>query len=1085
MLTLLLGRDWTANREEVLRLISGDVKQKKPGGILMVPELISHDTERRLCMAAGDTASRYAQVLSFSGLARRICDLVGSGAVECLDNGGRLVAMASAARQLHSRLKAYAAVETRPEFLTGLVDAVDEFKRCCISPEDLKAASLQTTGSLAQKLEELSLLLESYDSLCSRGKRDPRDQMNWVLEQLEELDFAPKHSFYIDGFPDFTRQHMAVLELLIARSLQVTVSLNCDVPDSKQLSFEKAGQTARELIEISRRLGIEYEIRYIEPPQTPLEPVRQGLFQGRLSHDPALSDRVTLIQANSVTQECQAAAQKILQLVHSGCRYRDISLVCTDMGTYRPVVQLVFGKAHIPLYLSGTEDILQSGVVSTVISALDAALGGFEQKDVLRYLRSSLSPLDQDSCDRVENYANIWRISGRQWKQPWSFHPQGLSATWDDDSRQQLQRLNQARLYAVEPLIHLAQNMGEACNLRQQVLACCDFWEEISLAERIGKLAEQMDAAGDNRSAQILNQLWEILLTAMEQLHDVLGETSWDNQTFTKLLKLLLSQYDVGTIPPVLDAVTVGPVSAMRCQMPKHLVILGVNEGNLPGYGGSAGLLNDQERVQLRSLGLPLTGGAMEGMQAEFAEIYGVFCGAQESITLCCNAQPSFVFRRMEKLVGRIQPTAAHMGSVITDPLGAGSYLARWNARQEADALDVTDAYLDTLFKKTYTLGSVEPERIPQLYGKQLSLSASQVDQQANCRLAYFLKYGLRAKELEEASVDHRQFGTYVHAVLEATVKDVMKLGGFHSVSLEDTVKIAMDHSKIYCRENFSQLDSQRMQYLLQRNIRELETVVRELWSELSQAQYEPVACEWSFGMGADMPPIPISGSTMQASLRGYVDRVDVWQKGSARYFRVVDYKTGSKDFDYCDVYNGVGLQMLLYLFALEEGGQSLLGSPRVPAGVQYFPARAPYISASQNLTEEQLHKQRLSVRKRRGLLLADEDSFRAMDPTEKMETLCVDRNKAGELTGDLADRVQLGMLKTYLHGFLSGMVDDIASGNVAPNPYTRGNEDGVCKFCPYGAVCHKESVQQRRNFRAISDREFWQSIEQEVGEDG
>ncbi|MBQ4606776.1 MAG: hypothetical protein IJB15_08710, partial [Clostridia bacterium] len=49
------------------------------------------------------------------------------------------------------------------------------------SPADLKQASLETEGSLAQKLEELSLLMEAYDSLCSRGKQDPRDQMTWLL----------------------------------------------------------------------------------------------------------------------------------------------------------------------------------------------------------------------------------------------------------------------------------------------------------------------------------------------------------------------------------------------------------------------------------------------------------------------------------------------------------------------------------------------------------------------------------------------------------------------------------------------------------------------------------------------------------------------------------------------------------------------------------------------------------------------------------------------------------------------------------------------------------------------------------------
>ena len=257
MLHLLLGTDWTANRDEVMKRIAADVAGRRGNRILMVPELISHETERRLCAAAGDTASRYAEVLSFTRLARRVADSMGSAAEECLDNGGRVVAMASAAKNLSSRLKAYAAVETKPEFLTGLIDAVDEFKRCCISSADLSRAAGETEGSLAQKLEELSLLMESYDALCSRGKRDPRDQMTWLLEQMEQGDFAREHVFYIDGFPDFTRQHLAILEHLIQASPDVTVSLNCDREGSRLLAFEKAGDTASQLLRPPRRGGRE------------------------------------------------------------------------------------------------------------------------------------------------------------------------------------------------------------------------------------------------------------------------------------------------------------------------------------------------------------------------------------------------------------------------------------------------------------------------------------------------------------------------------------------------------------------------------------------------------------------------------------------------------------------------------------------------------------------------------------------------------------------------------------------------------------------------------------------------------------
>ena len=117
MLTLLIGSDWIENRKTLLSMIAQDVAAQNERTVLIVPELISHDTERRLCEMAGDTVCRFAEVLTFTRLAQRVSESVGHGVGACLDNGGRLVAMGSAARQLHGKLKSYASVETRPEFL--------------------------------------------------------------------------------------------------------------------------------------------------------------------------------------------------------------------------------------------------------------------------------------------------------------------------------------------------------------------------------------------------------------------------------------------------------------------------------------------------------------------------------------------------------------------------------------------------------------------------------------------------------------------------------------------------------------------------------------------------------------------------------------------------------------------------------------------------------------------------------------------------------------------------------------------------------------------------------------------------------
>lgn len=1084
MLELILGKDWTANTDVVLSAVAADVRAEKGGRILLVPELVSHDMERRLCVAAGDTASRFAEVLSFTRLARRVSESVGCAAEECLDKGGRVVAMAAAARQLHGQLKAYASVETKPEFLTQLVNAVDEFKRCCISAEDLKRASERTEGVLAQKLLELSLLLECYDALCQRGKRDPRDQMNWVLEELEDSVFAKEHSFYIDGFPDFTRQHMAILEHLIRESNHVTVSLNCDCVASKRLAFEKAGATAAELVKFAQKAEIPVKITVI-PEKTPnLSAVREKLFQGNIQQEHGLQERLRLRTADSVFQECQAAAQDIFALVSNGCRYRDISVVCTDMAVYKPVIGLVFRRFGIPVYLSGTEDVLEKSAVTTVLSALEAALGGLEQKAVMRYFRTLLSPMDADTCDLVENYAYIWAINGNRWKTPWENHPDGLSGMWNDAAHKRLERLENARQSAVEPLIQLQQDFRSAKKLSDQVIALYGFLERIQLAKRLGILAQKLDGQGDNRSAQILNQLWEILISALEQMYDVLGETVWDDEAFQRLFVLLLSQYDVGTIPTVLDSVTVGPVSAMRCQQEKHLFVLGAGEGSLPGYSGSEGVLTDQERVALRMLDVPLTGGALEGIQAEFAEVYGVFCGAKETITVSCSAaQPSYVYRRLKELAGGEVPIGNFPGLGLADTYDAAGFLAKWDAYDAARELGLRAEYDEICSRRSFTLGSVSPDHIESLYGKRLNLSASQVDRQAECRLSYFLRYGLRAQELKEAKVDPAEFGTYVHAVLENTARDVMERGGFHQVSLEETMDLAKQHSDAYAAEHFGQLDSQRLEYLFHRNVQELDMVVRELWQELSEGQFRPIDFELGFGDGEKMPAIEIPSESMEAQLRGFVDRVDVYRVGQSNFFRVVDYKTGKKDFDYCDVFNGVGLQMLLYLFALEQQGQDILEENPTPAGVQYFPARVPYVSLDGAGEDEEA--ERRSLWKRKGLLLNDELSLQAMDPNEDMPRLCCTRKKDGTLSGDLADRAQLKLLRQYVFMVLEKMVDEIASGKVDPNPYTRGSSHNACAFCPYGAVCHKENVEGRRNYKAMSAQRFWEEVGKEVKSNG
>ena len=86
-----------------------------------------------------------------------------------------------------------------------------------------------------------------------------------------------------------------------------------------------------------------------------------------------------------------------------------------------------------------------------------------------------------------------------------------------------------------------------------------------------------------------------------------------------------------------------------------------------------------------------------------------------------------------------------------------------------------------------------------------------------------------------------------------------------------------------------------------------------------------------------------------------------------------------------------------------------------------------------------------------------------------------------GNRGADLADRDQLRLLEKYIFIVLRRLVNDIASGNVSPNPYSRGTSHDTCRYCRYSEICRKNEVADKRNYKAMTDKRFWEDVAKEV----
>ena len=304
--------------------------------------------------------------------------------------------------------------------------------------------------------------------------------------------------------------------------------------------------------------------------------------------------------------------------------------------------------------------------------------------------------------------------------------------------------------------------------------------------------------------------------------------------------------------------------------------------------------------------------------------------------------------------------------------------------------------------------------------------------------------------------------------------------GGFAVVPAKRLGEIAVEEMDRYAAARFPQ-QAQRAAHLFRRARAEVLDIVDDLGEELRGSKFQPVSCELSFADGGELPAVTVEGESAVSKISGFVDRVDLMEEGGKTYVRVVDYKTGKKDFDFTDLLYGAGLQMLIYLFALKADGGAYYGKGGlIPAGVLYLPARKEYPLTQPLPSDEDVAALHGEERRRRGLILGWEQVLSAMEEDPEHPRYMPYQMKKGEAVGNLASSHQMVLLEHHVQRMLIKITDAIASGVVRPNPVIRGQES-TCRFCDFKTVCHGDLCpREDRVYAATDAKEFWEILARE-----
>ncbi len=1104
MTEFIYGRAGSGKTTEICRkaALSLDAGRRV---FLIVPEQMAVDTEERMTALMGSRPSLELEILNFRRLTNRVFREFGGLSYNYITKSGKKLMMWQTLTELSGMLETPIPAERGG--VDAMLSAAAEFKAYGITAHAIEAAAKKIEAAegaceLSGKLYDLSLIFASYTNLVNQTMDDAADDLTKAAELLSENRLFYGADVFFDSFMGYTPQELAVVREVFRQADNVTVTLCLDdTPErSRDELFANLKATAEKLKQTALSCGCDIservltECRRAESPE--LKFIEKHLWSLDLTkadgYKRPLKD-VKLIECPGLFAECEAVAADICEKVHSGASWRDFSVITRGTERYVGILDVIFEKYGIPHYISHRTDIKNKPLIKLILAALTVKKTNFRCADIISYIKTGLPGLTPDEVSELENYAERWSIRGAvRWASEWEMNPDGYTAEFTEDAAMRLERVNELRERIMIPLSDFHAALDSAETVRDCCRALYSYLIKLDIPAKLSEEADKKRLTSP-ADAQETEQIWSILIDALDELCTVMPDLSVNCEIFAELLKIIFDETDIGSIPCSVDEVSVGDAALARLSG-KHVYIIGANEGIFPMAPTGGGIFTDADRERLTSVGMELSPGSEAVSCDERFAFWRAMTSASRSVTVIWSRsdlsghamKPSFGVTRLRTLFPNAD-VISFESQETEKKLWGRANLTEIAAETEGSPLgDAVRQYMNAdagLRQKLERLsvpltddGEMLSEDTAKLIsGGDLALTQSRLDSYVLCHFSYFCKHILKLDEKKPAKFDAADIGTFIHHILEVFVKEAEERGGLASLTESDidlmVETIITDYMTQICRiaPDFS---GSRLASLFARLRRSARLLCKNLAKEFSQSRFRPAFFELPIQFPSDGKPcvepltVPLADGS-KAYIYGICDRVDIMEHGDSLYVRVIDYKTGSKEFSRSDIEMGLNMQMLLYLFSIWKNGNKHKGALEfaknaqiVPAGVLYFKAGVQTVTLDAELSPEAVEETVSGGLTRKGLLLDDLDVLRAMDKDLSGKYVQVKLKKDGtpSKNDSLTSLEDFAALLKETENTVRRIGGEIKSGNAHTAPICDKKHD-ACKYCAMKPICRKSNV--------------------------
>ncbi|MDY4128981.1 helicase-exonuclease AddAB subunit AddB [Peptostreptococcus porci] len=1105
----------------------------------LVPEKYTYEIEKKLSNRLLHNKDPYfrIRVVSFSTLGNIVFTKAGGLKEKKISKSARNMIVCRAVDSVASELKSFKTSKTGIGIVGKLLDMIIEFKQNNMTVQDLQAMTREADDeALKCKLSDISKVYEAYEKLIENKYFDTEDVYGVLARKVSELEELNGATIFVDEYTGFTPLQYDIIENLAKISKNMYFSLTTDLKrlNSKNGVFSKTNISYLKINEICKRNNIQ-RLKDINLNYSENKNIDGKTIDGKIVDDNALlhleknisefrpmvfSEKrdlpIRIDEFGNYYNEVDFVLNEVKRLVkNKGFRYNEITICSRNLDTYSHIIKGVFEKSGVNIFLDEKISAKNNPFIVLIFSILNMKKENFSYSSVFQYLKSGLVNIDNDSVHKLENFVLANGIKGKKWFDIWKDKvSRNVEAEDDEDLEklsEEIDEINRIRESVMTPISNLTEKLKGRNTVAEICKYLYEFTLEIELPQTLEKIIADFESREDLYKAKEYAQVWNIFVEMLDELVEFMGDEKIGIEKFINLMESHISEIELGIIPPARDQVLVTSIDRMKNPNTKALFILGVNDGVFPSTVSDNALISDYDKEKLNKSGVVFDSNFESKVYDEQFLVYKAMSSSKSLIYISYpladlegkSLRPSSLIKKIAgifpslKVITHVTDTFDTVDLEAMDKNKMFELLIRNMKRVEEDDSwksvfyffyndsDYREKLIKAYRAKSYfnSAGKLSISMANELYNSR-NYSVSRLEKYSYCPFSFFMTYGLKAKEREVYSFTPLDSGTYSHKILDEFSKNIAKDGlDWRDISENYiTNQIGIISEKIFERSgNYILNTSEKYRYFARGINLRLEKSISRMVRQVREGDFNPNGFEVEFGfLGKNsIPPIVVDlDDGKSIKLRGKIDRVDIAEKDGERYCSVVDYKSSARSIDLDRVYNGLQLQLFVYMNAITRLNKN---KKMKPAGLFYsnFNSKISRIENHgeyMNLDSKDFVDRDLSENLLSGLVIKDRDVVKLFDKNlenngTKSKVVSVQMTKDGKFNSNSTKGLTIDeyeIVDRFVIEKSREICEDIYSGNIDIMPAKFSNSV-PCDYCEYISVCRFDDKLKGNRYRYIS----------------